>query len=51
MTPKNFVVILTIFGGLMLAGCAFNQPDGETQLLGRCQLAADGSTAVVLVRQ
>ena len=30
MTPKNFVVILTIFVGLMLAGCAFNQPNGAT---------------------
>jgi len=30
MTPKNFVVILTIFVGLILAGCAFNQPNGAT---------------------
>ena len=30
MTPKNFVAILTIFAGLMLAGCAFNQPNGAT---------------------
>ncbi|MCI5164782.1 MAG: META domain-containing protein [Candidatus Electrothrix sp. GM3_4] len=30
MTPKNFVVILTIFASLMLTGCAFNQPDGVT---------------------
>ncbi|MCI5125190.1 MAG: META domain-containing protein, partial [Candidatus Electrothrix sp. AR5] len=33
MTPKNFVVILTIFAGMMLAGCAFNPPNGETDLL------------------
>ncbi len=33
MTPKKIVVILTIFAGLMLTGCAFNPPDGETDLL------------------
>ncbi|WLE98811.1 MAG: META domain-containing protein [Candidatus Electrothrix communis] len=33
MTAKNFMVILTIFAGLMLAGCAFHQPDGATDLL------------------
>ena len=27
------MVILTIFAGLMLVGCAFHQPDGETDLL------------------
>ncbi|RWX51996.1 Heat shock protein HslJ [Candidatus Electrothrix marina] len=33
MTPKNFVVILTIFAGMMLVGCAFNPPNGEIDLL------------------
>jgi heat shock protein HslJ len=33
MTLKNFAAILTIFAGLMLAGCPFNQPDREAALL------------------
>ncbi|MCI5143918.1 MAG: META domain-containing protein, partial [Candidatus Electrothrix sp. ATG1] len=33
MTLKNIAVILTIFVGLMLTGCAFNQPNGETSQL------------------
>ncbi|XOF35324.1 MAG: META domain-containing protein [Candidatus Electrothrix sp. YB6] len=33
MTSKKITVILTIFVGLMLAGCIFNPPDGGTDLL------------------
>lgn len=33
MILKNVALILTLFIGFMLTGCAFNQPNGDTELL------------------